>query len=93
MGYVANQGDQLFIYPVKSLRPVEVTAAEITNEGLRFDRQYVLVKPPTDEQPLAEHITGKSCKDVALEPLHIRIDAYLTYSESDLMLGSTGLSQ
>ncbi|KAF2765962.1 hypothetical protein EJ03DRAFT_354399 [Teratosphaeria nubilosa] len=50
---------RLFIYPVKSLRPVEVAAAEITNEGLRFDRQYVLVKPPTPEQPLAEHITIK----------------------------------
>ncbi|KXL42456.1 hypothetical protein M433DRAFT_140162 [Acidomyces richmondensis BFW] len=50
---------RIFIYPVKSLRPVEVTAAEITNEGLRFDRQYVLVKPPTSEQRLAEHITIK----------------------------------
>jgi len=39
---------QLFIYVVKSLRPVEVEAVEITNEGLRFDRQYVLVKPPTE---------------------------------------------
>ncbi|KAI7098111.1 hypothetical protein KC343_g22640, partial [Hortaea werneckii] len=29
---------RLFIYPVKSLRPVEVKSAEITNEGLRFDR-------------------------------------------------------
>ncbi|KAI7684553.1 hypothetical protein KC353_g21141, partial [Hortaea werneckii] len=26
---------RLFIYPVKSLRPVEVKSAEITNEGLR----------------------------------------------------------
>ncbi|WPH00802.1 Hypothetical protein R9X50_00363200 [Acrodontium crateriforme] len=51
---------RLFIYPVKSLRPVEVTAAEITNEGLRFDRQYVLVKPPTEATGgLAEHITIK----------------------------------
>ncbi|QIW98445.1 hypothetical protein AMS68_003963 [Peltaster fructicola] len=52
---------RLFIYPVKSLRPVEVSAAEITNEGLRFDRQYVLVKPPTAaSHGLAEHITIKS---------------------------------
>ena len=36
-----------------------MTAAELTNEGLRFDRQYVLVKPPTATQPLAEHITIK----------------------------------
>ena len=51
---------QLFIYPVKSLRPVEVNAAEITNEGLRFDRQYVLCRPPTEATGgLAEHITIK----------------------------------
>lgn len=36
-----DRNDKIFIYPVKSLRPVEVKAAEITNEGLRFDRQYV----------------------------------------------------
>lgn len=37
-----------------------MTASEITNEGLRFDRQYVLVKPPTsDSNGLAEHITIK----------------------------------
>jgi len=39
---------------------VEVTAAEITNEGLRFDRQYVLVKPPKSENDLAEHVTIKN---------------------------------
>ncbi|KAK3070492.1 hypothetical protein LTR53_010369 [Teratosphaeriaceae sp. CCFEE 6253] len=63
---------RLFIYPVKSLRPVEVSAAEITNEGLRFDRQYVLVKPPTAEQPLAEHITIKWRFDLGL--FHTAID-------------------
>ncbi|KAK0810949.1 hypothetical protein LTR91_013129 [Friedmanniomyces endolithicus] len=63
---------RLFIYPVKSLRPVEVSAAEITNEGLRFDRQYVLVKPPTEQQPLAEHITIKWRFDLGL--FHTAID-------------------
>ncbi|TKA65808.1 hypothetical protein B0A55_09613, partial [Friedmanniomyces simplex] len=63
---------RLFIYPVKSLRPVEVSAAEITNEGLRFDRQYVLVKPPTKQQPLAEHITIKWRFDLGL--FHTAID-------------------
>ncbi|EME81782.1 uncharacterized protein MYCFIDRAFT_78781 [Pseudocercospora fijiensis CIRAD86] len=64
---------RLFIYPVKSLRPVEVHAAEITNEGLRFDRQYVLVKPPTSEtQGLAEHITIKNHFDLGL--FHTMID-------------------
>ena len=45
---------------MKSLGPVEVDAAEITNEGLRFDRQYVLVKLPKTPGGLAEHITIKS---------------------------------
>ncbi|KAK4501632.1 hypothetical protein PRZ48_007441 [Zasmidium cellare] len=64
---------RLFIYPVKSLRPVEVNAAEITNEGLRFDRQYVLVKLPTAEtQGLAEHITIKNHFELGL--FHTMID-------------------
>ncbi|OQO03707.1 hypothetical protein B0A48_10372 [Cryoendolithus antarcticus] len=64
---------RLFIYPVKSLRPVEVTAAEITNEGLRFDRQYVLVKPPTGEcHGLCEHITIKSYFELGL--FHCAVD-------------------
>lgn len=45
---------------MKSLGPVEVDATEITNEGLRFDRQYVLVKLPKVPGGLAEHITIKS---------------------------------
>lgn len=64
---------QLFIYPVKSLRPVEVTATEITNEGLRFDRQYVLVKLPTEtSNGLAEHITIKNTFQLGL--FHTAID-------------------
>jgi uncharacterized protein YcbX len=56
------------------LRPVEVTAAEITNEGLRFDRQYVLVKPPTGEEDhgLCEHITIKSYFELGL--FHCAVD-------------------
>ncbi|GAB7322824.1 hypothetical protein MBLNU13_g05393t1 [Cladosporium sp. NU13] len=64
---------RLFIYPVKSLRPLEVVAAEITNEGLRFDRQYVLVKPPTSNtHGLAEHITIKSYFELGL--FHTAVD-------------------
>ncbi|EME42873.1 hypothetical protein DOTSEDRAFT_72348 [Dothistroma septosporum NZE10] len=64
---------RIFIYPVKSLRPVEVKAAEITNEGLRFDRQYVLAKPPTAESKgLAEHITIKNHFELGL--FHTMID-------------------
>lgn len=58
---------QIFIYPIKSLGPVELTAAEITNEGLRFDRQYVLVKPPHEKSAgLAEHITIKTTFQLGL---------------------------
>jgi uncharacterized protein YcbX len=45
---------------VKSLRPVEVSAAEVTTEGLRFDRQYILIKPPANvTEMLVEHLTIK----------------------------------
>lgn len=50
---------RLFIYPVKSLKPVELQTVELTNEGLRFDRSFVLVQPPTDGDPVAKHITIK----------------------------------
>ena len=50
---------RLFIYPVKSLKPVELETVELTNEGLRFDRSFVLVQPPTDGDPVAKHITIK----------------------------------
>lgn len=70
---------------MKSLRPVEVRAAEITNEGLRFDRQYVLAKPPTAEtHGLAEHITIKTNYELGL--FHQMIDrswSTLTISHSN----------
>lgn len=58
---------QIFIYPVKSLGPVEVTAAEITNEGLRFDRQYVLIAPQIQKSSgVVEHITIKNTFQLGL---------------------------
>lgn len=55
------------IFPVKSLLPVEVTYAEVTSEGFRFDRQYVLVKvPPDPSTRLAEHVTVKKTYGLAL---------------------------
>lgn len=55
------------------MRPVEINTAEITNEGLRFDRQYVLVKPPSSETlGLAEHITIKNHFELGL--FHTMID-------------------
>lgn len=51
-----------------------MTASEITNEGLRFDRQYVLVRPPSeDSNGLAEHITIKSYFQLGL--FHQAIDS------------------
>jgi uncharacterized protein len=53
--------EQLFIYPIKSLLPVELSMAEITSEGFRFDRQYILVKEPGEHHTgLVEHITIKT---------------------------------
>lgn len=41
--------------------PVEVQAAELTSEGLRFDRQYLIIQPPTDpDATYAEHFTIKT---------------------------------
>ena len=52
---------------------MEVTASEITNEGLRFDRQYVLVKPPSEKTAgFAEHITIKNHYELGL--FHTMID-------------------
>ncbi|KIX10451.1 uncharacterized protein Z518_01534 [Rhinocladiella mackenziei CBS 650.93] len=50
---------QLFIYPVKSLPPVQVSSVELTNEGIRFDRSFVLVNPPKDDTRLAKFLTIK----------------------------------
>ncbi|KAM0462829.1 hypothetical protein ACHAPV_003654 [Trichoderma viride] len=61
---------RLFIYPVKSLLPIEVQIAEITSEGFRFDRQYILVRDPrchpTVRPQLAEHLTIKRVYKLAL---------------------------
>ncbi|KIW96995.1 uncharacterized protein Z519_02386 [Cladophialophora bantiana CBS 173.52] len=57
---------QLFIYPVKSLPPVQVSSVELTNEGLRFDRCFVLVNPPKDGSRLAKFLTIKKQFKLAL---------------------------
>lgn len=66
----ANSFHKLFIYPVKSLLPIEVSIAEITSEGFRFDRQYILVRDPrshpTIRPHLAEHLTIKLVYKLAL---------------------------
>jgi uncharacterized protein len=51
------------------LRPVEVPAVELTNEGLRFDRSFVLVYTPDAidvSQPSARFLTIKKVYQLAL---------------------------
>ncbi|OCT50812.1 hypothetical protein CLCR_07275 [Cladophialophora carrionii] len=57
---------RLFIYPVKSLPPVQVSSVELTNEGLRFDRSFVLVNPPKDDSRRAKFLTIKKLYKLAL---------------------------
>ncbi|KAK3192502.1 hypothetical protein K4F52_001301 [Lecanicillium sp. MT-2017a] len=57
---------RLFIYPIKSMLPVEVSMAEITSAGFRFDRQYAVVKTPTEGQRLVQHLTIKKTYRLAL---------------------------
>lgn len=57
---------RLFIYPIKSLKPIEVQQVELTNEGLRFDRCFVLVYPPADGEEVAKHLTIKRVYQLAL---------------------------
>ncbi|ENH62169.1 MOSC domain-containing protein 1, mitochondrial [Fusarium oxysporum f. sp. cubense race 1] len=67
---------RLFIYPIKSLLPVEVTHAEVTREGFRFDRQYILIKEPEnhDSSSFAEHLTIKKTFALALFQPNIHDD-------------------
>ncbi|KAI0387807.1 MOSC domain-containing protein [Hypomontagnella monticulosa] len=39
---------KLYIYPIKSLRPLSVTTAQLRREGLRYDRRFMLLKVEAD---------------------------------------------
>jgi glycine hydroxymethyltransferase len=41
-----NQTDhaQLYVYPIKSLRPTKITEGELTKLGFRYDRRFMLLK-------------------------------------------------
>ncbi|MDB5243257.1 MAG: hypothetical protein JWP57_3882 [Spirosoma sp.] len=43
----------LFIYPIKSLSGISVTAAQIDGRGLRYDRRFMLFTP--DGQAMTQH--------------------------------------
>ncbi|KIY01554.1 uncharacterized protein Z520_03106 [Fonsecaea multimorphosa CBS 102226] len=69
---------QLFIYPVKSLLPIEVTEAEITSTGLKYDRSFILIKD-TDvvdiegsSSLVQEHLTIKTLSKLCLFQPSIR---------------------
>jgi uncharacterized protein YcbX len=42
---MAIEIDQLFIFPVKSLRGIAVNNAELTPTGLKWDRHWMIIKP------------------------------------------------
>ncbi|KAJ5591721.1 uncharacterized protein N7459_002090 [Penicillium hispanicum] len=52
---------QLYVYPIKSLRPAEVTEGTLTTQGLLFDRRYMLLKVES----------GKDGAKPTLENMHI----------------------
>ncbi|KAJ5368828.1 uncharacterized protein N7496_008588 [Penicillium cataractarum] len=59
---VTNQtSSQLYIYPIKSLRPTKVTSGELTNLGFRYDRRFMLLKV----------VPGENGGPQALENMHI----------------------
>lgn len=57
----------MFIHPVKSLYPVEVSSAKITDAGLEHDRSFVLIKDvPPAEGGVSEHLTIKTLSRLCL---------------------------
>ncbi|KAF3061418.1 putative mosc domain containing protein [Daldinia childiae] len=44
MGHKTLQITELYIYPIKSLRPVSLDRALLQREGLRYDRRFMLLK-------------------------------------------------
>lgn len=62
---------RLFIYPIKSLPPVEVSTITLTNEGLRFDRSFILIYPPENGEDTARHLTIKKSFSLALFRLQV----------------------
>ncbi len=44
---------EVFIYPIKSLGGISVTAAEMDGKGLRYDRRFMLITP--DGRAMTQH--------------------------------------
>lgn len=60
---------QLFLYPVKSLRGIAVVSAELTPQGLRYDRHWMII----DQQNT--FITQRKTPQMVLINTHITDDA------------------
>ncbi|KAI1409571.1 MOSC domain-containing protein [Hypoxylon sp. FL1857] len=48
MGQKKIKITELYIYPIKSLRPLSVPAAQLRREGLQYDRRFMLLKVEAD---------------------------------------------
>ncbi len=68
--------EQLFIYPVKSCAGIELTEAELTPEGLSWDRSWMVIMPN------GRFVTQRQMPQMA----KIRVD----FSEQALILGFEG---
>ena len=56
-----NGSPKLYIYPIKSLRPAEVSEGTLTAQGLAFDRRFMLLKVEA----------GENGAEPALKNMHI----------------------
>ncbi|KAI0152462.1 MOSC domain-containing protein [Hypoxylon sp. NC0597] len=50
MGQKKIKITELYIYPIKSLRPLSVPTAQLRREGLQYDRRFMLLKVEADGQ-------------------------------------------
>ncbi|KAA8895800.1 hypothetical protein FN846DRAFT_922072 [Sphaerosporella brunnea] len=57
---------KLYIYPIKSCLPIAVAEAAITECGLQYDRQYVLVDLPEGEAGELDVLTIKTRSELCL---------------------------
>lgn len=61
------QVSRLFIYPIKSLIPVEVQFVTVTDTGLEHDRSFILIKDTEpNEDGLSEFLTIKTTSQLCL---------------------------
>ncbi|KAF3491161.1 MOSC domain protein [Arthroderma uncinatum] len=47
---------QIYVYPIKSMRPTALKSSRVTRNGLLYDRRFMLLKIKPDEQLVNMHI-------------------------------------